>query len=123
LDSFTTLCTEEVRSKINKKRTQTDTMRHWYICANNRPNIFNLSLASGQFPNKLKTSKTVPIFMPGDKNRCDNYHPISLLNTIPKALEKLAAMTQANYLESNGILFGNHYDFMRNRSTVHNIIQ
>ena len=39
--------------------------------------IFNLSLKSGIFPNKLKVSRVVPMFKAGDKYLCDNYRPIS----------------------------------------------
>ncbi len=51
--------------------------------------IFNLSLESGIFPEKLKRSRVIPIFKSGSKNECDNYRPISLLCSILKILEKL----------------------------------
>ncbi len=35
--------------------------------------IFNLSIANGTFPSKLKTSRTVPIFKAGSLLLCDNY--------------------------------------------------
>ncbi len=38
--------------------------------------IFNLSIQSGIFPNKFKTSRTVPIFKAGNSKLCDNYRPI-----------------------------------------------
>jgi hypothetical protein len=44
--------------------------------------LFNLSLSTGSFPNKLKTSRTVPIFKAGAKSLCDNYRPILLLSAI-----------------------------------------
>ena len=50
--------------------------------------IFNLSLSTGIFPSKLKTSRTVPIFKTGCADLCDNYRPISLLSTLSKILEK-----------------------------------
>jgi hypothetical protein len=53
--------------------------------------IFNLSLSSGIFPNKLKQCRVVPIFKSGDSLECDNFRPISLLNTISKLLEKIVA--------------------------------
>ncbi len=51
--------------------------------------IFNLSIANGTFPSKLKTSRTVPIFKAGSPLLCDNYRPISLLSTLSKLLEKI----------------------------------
>ena len=49
--------------------------------------LFNLSIRTGKFPSKLKTSRTVPVFKSGDPLCCDNYRPISLLNSISKILE------------------------------------
>jgi hypothetical protein len=51
--------------------------------------IFDLSLASGDFPTKLKLCRVIPIFKAGNILECDNYRPISLLNSVSKILEKL----------------------------------
>ena len=59
--------------------------------------LFTLSVTTGVFPAKLKTSKTIPIFKAGDRLSCDNYRPISLLSTISKILEKIVA--NSNYSE------------------------
>jgi len=40
--------------------------------------IFNNSLRQGIFPNRLKTSRTVPIFKGGRADLCDNYRPIAI---------------------------------------------
>jgi hypothetical protein len=53
--------------------------------------LFNLSLQNGDFPEKLKMARTVPIFKSGDPTQCDNYRPISLLSSISKVLEKAVA--------------------------------
>ena len=37
--------------------------------------LFTLSVTTGVFPAKLKTSKTIPIFKAGDRYSCDNYRP------------------------------------------------
>jgi hypothetical protein len=50
--------------------------------------IFSLSLSQGVFPEFLKISRVVPIFKGGDPDLCDNYHPISLVKTFAKLLEK-----------------------------------
>ena len=34
--------------------------------------LFNLSICTGKFPSKLKTSRTVPVFKAGDLLCCDN---------------------------------------------------
>ena len=83
--------------------------------------LFTLSVTTGVFPAKLKTSKTIPIFKAGDRLSCDNYRPISLLSTISKILEKIVANSLVNHLELNNLLFENQFGFLRNRSTIHNV--
>ena len=85
--------------------------------------IFNLSVTTGVFPAKLKTSKIIPIFKAGDRTSCDNYRPISLLSSISKVLEKIVAKALVNHLENNKLLDDNQFGFLRNRSTIHNILK
>jgi Reverse transcriptase (RNA-dependent DNA polymerase) len=84
---------------------------------------WTVPLSTGIFPNKLKTSRTVPIFKTGDKSLCDNYRPVSLLSTPSKVLEKYVANRLTTHLEQNNILHENQYGFLRNRSTVHKLLQ
>ena len=83
--------------------------------------LFSLSISTGVFPSKLKTSKTIPIFKAGDHTCCDNYRPISLLSSISKILEKVVAIYLVNHLELNNLLFDNQFGFLRGPSTIHNI--
>ena len=84
--------------------------------------IFNLSLKTGIFPNKLKVSRVVPIFKNGDKHLCDNYRPISLVNTIAKILEKIVAVKFSNHLELNKLLYIHQFGFQKKLSTEHNLL-
>ena len=83
--------------------------------------LFSLSVSTGVFPSKLKTSKTIPIFKAGDHTSCDNYCPIYLLSSLSKILEKIVANSLVNHLEINNLLYDNQYGFLRGRSTLHNI--
>ena len=83
--------------------------------------LFNSSIRTGKFPSKLKTSRTVPVFKSGDPLCCDNYRPISLLNSISKILEKFVANQLVNHLEYNKLLYEHQYGFQRGKSTVHNL--
>ncbi len=85
--------------------------------------IFNLSVTQGIFPQKLKKSRTVPIFKAGDPTLCDNYRPISLLSSLSKILEKIVSVQLVNHLDRNQILYEHQYGFQRNKSTEHNLIQ
>jgi len=85
--------------------------------------IFNLSLTSGVFPNKLKQARVVPIFKSGDQLDCDNYRPISLLSSISKVLEKIVAEKLISHLFENDLLYSFQYGFLPKRSTEHNLMQ
>ena len=41
-------------------------------------NIFNLSLSTGIFPERLKVAKVTPIFKKGEKSSISNYRPLSV---------------------------------------------
>jgi hypothetical protein len=85
--------------------------------------IFNLSLRTGIFPNKLKTSRVIPIFKSGSCLECDNYRPISLLSSISKVLEKIVSEKLIAHLLDNDLLYTHQYGFLPHRSTEHNSFQ
>ena len=84
--------------------------------------IFNLSLETGVFPDKLKTSRVVPVFKQGDNKLCDNYRPISLISSIAKILEKIVALKLTNHLDLNKLLYPYQFGFQRGLSTEHNLL-
>ena len=84
--------------------------------------IFDLSLKNGIFPNKLKSSRVVPVFKSGDRKICDNYRPISLVSSIAKILEKIVALKLTNHLEINKLFYPYQFGFQRGLSTEHNLL-
>jgi hypothetical protein len=80
--------------------------------------ILNLSLTTGVFPSKLKTSRVVPIYKSGD-----NYCPISLLSSLSKILEKMVSIQLVNHLDRNKLLYDSQFGFQRGKSTEHNLIK
>ena len=44
--------------------------------------ICNLSFKNGDFPDKMKIAKIIPIYKSGKRENCTNYRPISLLPQI-----------------------------------------
>jgi hypothetical protein len=84
--------------------------------------IFNLSLNTGVFPKKLKTSRIVPIFKTGDAELCNNYRPISLLSSLSKILKKMVSIQLINHLDRNKLLYKNQFGFQRGKSTEHTIL-
>ena len=74
------------------------------------------------FPEKLKSSRVVPIFKAGDPTSCDNYRPISLVSAISKILEKTVASKLTEHLETNNLLYEHQYGFLKGKSTEHNLL-
>ena len=63
--------------------------------------IFNLSLSTGIFPNKLKIAKVSPIFKTNGKDLLTNYRPISVLPCFSKILERIMYDRLYSYLTEN----------------------
>jgi hypothetical protein len=84
--------------------------------------VFNLSLQSGIFPDKLKTSRVIPIFKSGDSTVPDNYRPISLISAFGKILEKVVALELKNHLECNNLIYQKQFGFQKGLSTEHNLV-
>ena len=57
--------------------------------------IFNLSIQTGVFPDKMKLAEIIQLYKSKEKNLITNYRPISLLTNILKLLEK--AMYKRTY--------------------------
>ena len=51
--------------------------------------IINMSLSSGNYPDKLKIVKVIPIHKGGSTHDLNNFHPISLLSIFDKIIEKI----------------------------------
>ena len=49
--------------------------------------LFNLSFKSGYIPSEWKVANIVPVFKKGDKNKVENYRPISLTCLVMKIFE------------------------------------
>ena len=85
--------------------------------------IFNLSLATGSYPDNLKIAKVIPIFKTGAQSSVNNYRPISILSTINKIFEKLLYSRLINYIDKFQILYKYQYGFRKNHSTDHALIE
>ena len=85
--------------------------------------IFNLSLSSGVYPDKLKIAKVIPIFKKGTKTSVNNYRPISILSSINKIFEKNLYSRLINYIDKFQLLYKYQYGFRKNHSTDHALIE
>ena len=85
--------------------------------------LFNRSLVEGIFPSCLKTSKVIPIFKSGKRDKVVNYRPISILLLLSKVFEKLMYNRLVKFLNKNNILTDRHFGFRSKLNTSDAITQ
>ena len=78
--------------------------------------IYSNSLTEGIFPNKMKTSKVIPLHKSKSKEETNNYRPISLLLTISNILEKAMYHRVYNFLCNTEQLYASQYGFRKNHA-------
>ena len=85
--------------------------------------IFNLSLQTGIFPDKIKIARVTPLFKGGENYELGNYRPISVLPCFSKILEKIMYNRLYKYLTDNSMLYKKQFGFQEGHSTEHAIVQ
>ena len=85
--------------------------------------IFNISLAKGDFPGKLKIARVTPIFKKGNNTLVSNYRPISVLPCFSKLLECIVYNRLYKFLVENNILYQKQFGFQNAHSTEPAILQ
>ena len=85
--------------------------------------IFNQSITTGIIPNQMKISIVTPIYKSNDKDKFQNYRPISVLPCFSKILERLMYDRLISHLNKYDILFKHQYGFQARRSTQQAIIE
>ena len=84
--------------------------------------LFNRSLATGQFPNNWKKANVSPVFKKNDRQDVRNYRPISLLPNIGKVLERLVFTKLYTYCKENNLLTWRNSGYKPFDSTVNQLI-
>ena len=79
--------------------------------------LINMSINSKTFPECWKFATVTPLFKGGNAEVCDNYHPISVLPTLGKVLERLVYNQCVAYLNANSILSVSQAGFREGHST------
>ena len=85
--------------------------------------IFNKSMATGEFPSPMKLAEIVPLYKNKEHYIQSNYRPISLLTTISKILEKIMYQRVYSFLQNTGQIYNNQYGFRANHSCEHAVGQ
>ena len=78
--------------------------------------IFNDSLMTGSFPEQMKHADVIPLYKGKSEIETTNYHPISLLLTLSKVLEKLIYARTYDFLNKNNMFFTSQYGFRSKHS-------
>ena len=84
--------------------------------------IYNLSIQTGVFPDKLKISKTIVIHKSGSLSIMDHHRGVSLIPTLSKPLEKYISTTIYSFLDSNNFWTPRQFGFRPKFSTTHNAL-
>ena len=85
--------------------------------------IFNLSLQTGIFPDKLKIARVTSLLKGGENYQLGNYRPIFVLPCFSKVLEKIMYNRLYKYLTDNSMLYKKQFGFQDRHSTEHAIVQ
>ena len=80
--------------------------------------ICNQSFLTGVFPEKMKIAKVIPLFKAGEKNKFNNYRPVSILPQFSKILEKLFEKRLCKFCDKYNLLVDSQYGFRAGRSTA-----
>ena len=80
--------------------------------------IINASIEAGEFPKAWKEAVVTPILKKGDKEKKENYRPVSCLVVASKVMEKVVCDQTTTFMEKNNLFPANQHGFRRNRSTM-----
>lgn len=79
--------------------------------------IFNLCLAQGIFPDKMKMARVIPIYKKGPIPDPENYRPISILPVFSKILESIIVDRLLSFLETHNVLNPAQFGFRKSCNT------
>ena len=80
--------------------------------------LINRCMREGSFPKSLKIAKVVPIYKDGDKNKFDNYRPISMLSGLAKIFERVIYNRTVSFLHTFCLFNENQFGFRPKRQTI-----
>ena len=82
-----------------------------------------MSLSTGNYSDKLKLVKVIPIHIGGSTQDLNNFRPLSLLSMFDKIIEKIIHLRLYTFLETHNILYEKQFGFRKNNSTIFALMQ
>ena len=82
--------------------------------------LINTIIRKGNFPNRLKISRIIPIKKNGSSNKLDpaTYRPVNIISPISKIIEKVWAIQINKFLKLNKTIDMNHQGGIKGRSSA-----
>ena len=78
--------------------------------------LFRKSLDSGSLPPDWKSGEVVPIFKKGDRQKPENYRPVSLTAIPVKIMESIVRDNLLHHMSTNDMLHSSQHGFLPRRS-------
>ena len=75
--------------------------------------LINLSISLGIVSDELKVARVIPILKGEDKQRVQNYRPISVLPFFSKKNEKIVATCVMDFLDDNMVFYKRQFGFRK----------
>ena len=84
--------------------------------------LFNMSLATCNFPSEWKLANVTPVFKKDCPSSLKNYRPISLISVVGKVMERCVYKHIYNYLLTNRIVTSNQSGFTPGDSAINQLL-
>jgi hypothetical protein len=84
--------------------------------------LFNSFLKFNFVPEQWKQAIVIPIFKKGNRNRVQNYRPISLTSSFCRIFESIMSKRILSHLQTNSLLSSKQFGFLPNKSTYSNLL-
>lgn len=84
--------------------------------------LFNSFYKNGFVPNQWKMANIIPVFKKGNRNKAQNYRPISLTSSFCRLFESIISKRILYHLQNNSLLSTKQFGFLPKKSTTSNLI-
>ena len=85
--------------------------------------IMKSSFDTGIVPDNWRTANVRPIFKKGNRNKVENFRPVSLTSQIGKLFETIMCDSIVDHLEQNGLIKSSQHGFRKGESCLSNLLR